>query len=127
MADDPQAVRRHAESQGVQIGSVNPNCFQDREYWMGSITSRDPKVREKAVRHMCDSIALGEALGSNLLSLWFADGTDYPGQGDFRQRKRWAQECLQAAYDLHRAERRLKKTAVRRLWKAGSDRGRRVA
>jgi L-rhamnose isomerase/sugar isomerase len=107
MADDPQAVRRHAESLGVRIGSVNPNCFQDRDYWMGSITHRDPRVREKAVRHMWDSIALGEALGSTLLSLWFADGTDYPGQGDFRQRKRWAQECLRAAYDRMPASMRM--------------------
>jgi L-rhamnose isomerase/sugar isomerase len=98
MADDPQAVRRHAESLGVRIGSINPNCFQDREYWMGSITNRDAAVRKKAVQHMLDSIALGEALGSDVLSLWFADGTDYPGQGDFRQRKRWAEECLQTVY-----------------------------
>jgi L-rhamnose isomerase/sugar isomerase len=99
MADDPQQVARHAESHGVRIGSINPNCFQDREYWMGSITNRDPRVRGKAVRHMQESIALGEALGSTLLSLWFADGTDYPGQGDFRQRKRWAEECLRAVYE----------------------------
>lgn len=99
MAEDPRAVSRHAESLGVRIGSVNPNCFQDREYWMGSITNRDPRVREKAVRHMLDSVELGQALGSTLLSLWFADGTDYPGQGDFRQRKRWAEESLRAVYE----------------------------
>jgi L-rhamnose isomerase/sugar isomerase len=95
----PAAVRRHAESLGIRIGSINPNCFQDREYWMGSITNRDPRVRQKAVRHMLDSVALGETLGSDLLSLWFADGTDYPGQSDFRQRKRWAEESLRAVYD----------------------------
>jgi L-rhamnose isomerase / sugar isomerase len=99
MADDPASVRRHAESLGIRIGSINPNCFQDREYWMGSITNRDPRVRQKAVRHMLDSVALGETLGSDLLSLWFADGTDYPGQSDFRQRKRWAEESLRAVYD----------------------------
>lgn len=99
MADDPQQVARHAESLGVRIGSINPNCFQDRDYWMGSITNRDPRVRQKAIQHIWDSIELGKALGSNLLSLWFADGTDYPGQGDFRQRKRWAEESLRAVYD----------------------------
>jgi L-rhamnose isomerase / sugar isomerase len=99
MADDPRGVRQHAESLGVRIGSINPNCFQDRDYWMGSITHRDPRVRDKAVRHMLDSVALGETLGSNVLSLWFADGTDYPGQGDFRQRKRWAEESLRRVYE----------------------------
>jgi L-rhamnose isomerase/sugar isomerase len=83
----------------VRIGSINPNCFQDRDYWLGSITNRDPAVRRKAVAHMLDSVALGQQFNSDVLSLWFADGTDYPGQGDFRQRKRWAEECLKTVYD----------------------------
>jgi L-rhamnose isomerase / sugar isomerase len=83
----------------VRIGSINPNCFQDREYWLGSITNRDPAVRRKAVRHMLDSVELGQRFNSDVLSLWFADGTDYPGQGDFRQRKRWAEECLKTVYE----------------------------
>jgi L-rhamnose isomerase/sugar isomerase len=99
LADDTAGVNRRAQELGVRIGSINPNCFQDREYWFGSITNRDPAVREKAVRHMKECVELGKALDSNVLSLWFADGTDYPGQSDFRRRKRWAQECLRAVYD----------------------------
>jgi L-rhamnose isomerase/sugar isomerase len=48
---------------------------------------------------MLDCVELGKALHSDALSLWFADGTDYPGQGDFRRRKRWAEECLRTVYD----------------------------
>src|SRR5690606_17028827 len=32
------------------------------------------------------------------VALWFADGTNYPGQGNIRERKRWFQECLKAAH-----------------------------
>ncbi|MBI3910367.1 MAG: L-rhamnose isomerase [Armatimonadetes bacterium] len=92
--DVPACAKEH----GVRIGSINPNVFQDREYWFGSITNRDPAVRRKAVQHMLDSIEIGKALGSTVLSLWFADGTDYPGQADFRQRKAWMEESLREVY-----------------------------
>jgi L-rhamnose isomerase / sugar isomerase len=99
MADDPAAVVQRARELGVQIGSINPNCFQDRDYWLGSITHSDPAVRQKAVDHMLWSVELGKQFDSDVLSLWFADGTDYPGQGDFRRRKRWAEESLKSVYD----------------------------
>ncbi len=83
----------------VTIGAINPNVFQDREYAFGSITNEDPAVRKMAVDHMLDSIEIGKKLGSDALSLWFADGTDYPGQGDFRRRKHYAEECLRTVYD----------------------------
>ncbi len=93
-----ESVPTLAASLGVRIGSINPNLFQDRDYWMGSFGNRDPAVRRKAVRHCLESIEIGRRLGSGVLSLWFADGTDYPGQGDFRDRKRWFEECLAEVY-----------------------------
>lgn len=95
---DCQGLASYAESLGVKIGAINPNVFQDQAYAFGSITSGDPAVRKKAVDHMLDSIEIGKVLGSEALSLWFADGTDYPGEGDFRKRKAWAAECLQMVY-----------------------------
>lgn len=91
-------IKAFAESQGVKIGAINPNVFQDREYAFGSICNEDPAVRKRAVQHMLDSIEIGKALGSDILSLWFADGSDYPGEADFRRRKRYAQECLKTVY-----------------------------
>jgi L-rhamnose isomerase/sugar isomerase len=87
-----------AEELGVRVGSINPNVFQGRDYWMGSFANRDPQVRRKAVQHCLDSVEIGKRLGSNVLSLWFADGTDYPGQSDMRDRKRWFQEALAEVY-----------------------------
>jgi len=95
---DCETLSDYAKSLGVAIGAVNPNVFQDRDYAFGSITNENPAVRKKAVEHMLDSIEIAKKLGSGILSLWFADGTDYPGQGDFRRRKHYAEECLQAVY-----------------------------
>jgi len=95
---DAQALSDYAKSLGVSIGAINPNVFQDREYAFGSVTNEDPAVRKMAVDHMIYSVEIGKELGSDILSLWFADGTDYPGQGDFRRRKRYAEESLKEVY-----------------------------
>jgi len=93
-----ESVPALAESLGVRIGSINPNVFQGREYWMGSFANREASSRRKAVQHCLDSVEIGKRLNSGVLSLWFADGTDYPGQGDIRERKRWFQESLAEVY-----------------------------
>ena len=96
---DCQDLASYAESLGMSIGAINPNLFEDRDYAFGSITNEDGAVRKKAVRHMLDSIEIAKVVGSELLSLWFADGTDYPGQGDFRRRKQYATDCLKTVYE----------------------------
>jgi L-rhamnose isomerase/sugar isomerase len=93
-----ESVPALAETLGVRIGSINPNVFQDREYWMGSFGNREAAIRRKAIRHCLDSVQIGTQLNSSVLSLWFADGSDYPGQSDFRDRKRWFEESLAEVY-----------------------------
>ena len=95
---DPMEVVRYAESQGVRIGAINPTMFQEQFYLQGSIANPDPKVRRHVTDHMLHSVEIGRQVGSEVLSLWFADGTNYPGQGDFRSRKHHVAECLQEVY-----------------------------
>lgn len=97
--EDPKAVARLARKHGVKIGAINPNLFQDQSYKWGSFGNNDAAVRAKALQHCVDSVAIGKAVGSEYLSLWFADGTNYPGQGDLRARKGFFEASLQA---LHR-------------------------
>ena len=92
--DDYAGLRRHAESLGLGIGAVNPNLFQEEEYVYGSLCHADAKVRRKAVDHMLECVDAARAVGSTALSLWIADGTNYPGQGDIRRRKNWLQEAF---------------------------------
>jgi len=90
---DPKVVD-YAARAGVRIGGINTNTFQAGCYKYGSFGNRDPKIREQAVQHCLDSIAIGTQAGSTILSLWFADGTNYPGQDDIRARKQRFTECL---------------------------------
>ncbi len=95
----PSHIAQLAKQHNLQIGSINPNLFQDQIYKLGSVTNRDPAVRARALQHLLDSVAICKQVKSSLLSLWFADGTNYPGQGHIRDRKRWMTEALQATHE----------------------------
>jgi L-rhamnose isomerase / sugar isomerase len=83
---------------GVRPGSINPNLFQDQIYKHGSFGNPDPSVRDQALRHSEDSIAIARELRSRDISFWFTDGSNYPGTANIRQRKRFFDECLHATH-----------------------------
>ena len=78
--DDLGELRDAHEAHGLRVGAVNPNLFQDPDYRLGSITNPDAAIRGKALEHLLDCVEIAAALGSSALSLWFADGTNYPGR-----------------------------------------------
>ncbi|EHN12752.1 putative L-rhamnose isomerase RhaI [Patulibacter medicamentivorans] len=96
--DDVAALRRHAESHGLRIGAVNPNLFQEPEYKLGSIANPDRAVRQRAVAHLVECVRIATELGSTAQSLWLADGVNYVGQDDLRDRRERILECLQEVY-----------------------------
>jgi L-rhamnose isomerase/sugar isomerase len=91
---DAQETAKLAAKNGIRIGAMNPNLFQDQVYKFGSVCSPDENAQARAHRHVMESIGLAKAVGSNLLSLWFGDGTNYPGQDDIVTRKRRMEGAL---------------------------------
>jgi len=87
-------IKKFADKYGVAPGSINPNLFQDQEYKYGSFGNPEPSIRERALRHTRDSIEIARRLHSRDISLWFADGSNYPGTANIRQRKEWFKEAL---------------------------------
>jgi len=83
---------------GVRAGSINPNLFQDQQYKFGSFGNPEAAVRAAARQHVVDSIALARALRCRDVSLWFADGSNYPGTANIRQRRAWFVENLRASH-----------------------------
>jgi L-rhamnose isomerase/sugar isomerase len=96
--DDFADLRRHAEEQGLAIGAVNPNVFQEDDYKLGSVCNPDPGVRRKATDHLLECIEIAEITGSTILSLWFGDGTNYPGQDSIAARQDRLAEALAETY-----------------------------
>jgi L-rhamnose isomerase/sugar isomerase len=84
---------------GIRSGSINPNLFQDQEYKFGSLCNPSAEIRAHAVAHMLDSIEIGKALGSRDISLWMADGSNYPGTQSIRKRIGWLEEALRTSHD----------------------------
>ena len=96
--DDYARLKEHAESVGVRIGAVNPNLFQEPQYKLGSVCHPDPAVRRRATDHLIECVGVAGEVGSDVLSLWFADGTNYAGQDSFVERRHRMLECLAKVY-----------------------------
>jgi L-rhamnose isomerase/sugar isomerase len=95
---DYAALAKHAADAGARIGTVNANVFQDDDYRLGSVANPDPQVRRKAVAQLMECVDVMDATGSRDLKLWFADGTNYPGQDDIRRRQDRLAEALAEVY-----------------------------
>ncbi len=96
--DDWQAVKEYASTLGLRIGAVNPNLFQDDVYRFGSLCHFDQQVRQRAIEHVVECIQIAQEVGSDIISLWLADGTNYPGQDDLRHRRHRLLDSLQTIY-----------------------------
>jgi L-rhamnose isomerase/sugar isomerase len=105
--DDYAALAGYATAAGVRIGTVNANVFQDEDYRLGSVANPDPAVRRKAIDHLLACVDIMDATGSRDLKLWFADGTNYPGQDDIRARQDRLAEALAVVYDRLGADQRM--------------------
>ncbi len=74
---------------GVRAGAINPNVFQDQEYKHGSLGNPDTLIRQAALAHILDCVGIAKETGSRDISLWFGDGSNYPGTANIRHRKQW--------------------------------------
>jgi L-rhamnose isomerase/sugar isomerase len=105
--DDYGRLAKHAADHGVQLGTINANVFQDNDYMLGSVCHPDPRVRRKALDHLLECVDVMDATGSRDLKLWFADGTNYPGQDSIAARQERLAEALAATYQRLGAHQRL--------------------
>ena len=96
--DDYGKLAQHAQDEGIALGTINSNTFQDDDYILGSICAPDARVRRKAVDHLLECVDIMDETGSRDLKLWFADGTNYPGQDDIRARQDRLEEGLREVY-----------------------------
>jgi L-rhamnose isomerase/sugar isomerase len=95
---DASEIKRLESRFGVKSGSINPNLFQSQEYKFGSLCNPSAEIRGNALAHMLDSVEIGRVLGSRDVSLWLADGSNYPGTQSIRKRIAWLEEILAATH-----------------------------
>jgi L-rhamnose isomerase/sugar isomerase len=97
--DDYDKLATHAANEGIALGTINSNVFQDDDYMLGSVTNPDPRIRRKATDHLLECVDIMDITGSRDLKLWFSDGMNYPGQDDIRSRQDRLHEALSEVYD----------------------------
>ncbi|WP_120004530.1 L-rhamnose isomerase [Nesterenkonia muleiensis] len=107
MVEDFGGLTRYATDQGIEIGTINSNTFQDEDYKLGGLTHHDPAVRQKAIDHHLQCIEIMGVTGSRDLKIWLADGSNYPGQADIRARQDRLAESLATIYQAIGDQQRL--------------------
>ncbi|WP_419802815.1 TIM barrel protein [Mucilaginibacter sp.] len=103
--DDAASIKALASQLGLHFDAVNSNTFQDQanqthSYKFGSLHHVDKQVREQAVAHNIEVIKYGMDLGSKALSVWLSDGSNFPGQLNFREAFQNTLESLQEVYSV---------------------------
>jgi len=96
--DDFDALGASAAALGLRLGAINPNLFQEPDYKLGSVCNPDPRVRRAAIDHLLECIAIARQTRSDSISLWLADGTNYPGQDSLGARRERLVGSLQEVY-----------------------------
>jgi L-rhamnose isomerase/sugar isomerase len=96
--DDFSALAAFARERGVRIGGINSNTFQDEDYKLGSLCHPSHAVRAKAVDHILHCCEIARQTRSTVVKVWLGDGTNYPGQDDFRARRKRLIDSLKEIY-----------------------------
>lgn len=106
-SDDWGKVKRYASDLGLRIGAVNPHLFEEDDYALGTLCNPSVRVREKSLARLLEGVEIAKQVGASVMSMWFADGTDYPGQDGFRSRRKRLQEGMAAVYRAMPADMRM--------------------
>lgn len=101
--EDTEKIKKLTKSLGLTFDAMNSNTFQDQpdqkhSYKFGSLCSTDDNARQQAIQHNIDVIRLGETLGSKSLTVWLADGSNFPGQNNFQTVLKNTQDSLKQIY-----------------------------
>jgi len=99
---DYSSIKTKAESLGLTFDAMNSNTFQDygqkESYKNGSLGNASKSIRDQAIAHNVEVIRIGEKLGSKALTVWLADGSNFPGQANFRNSLQWTIDSLKEIY-----------------------------
>jgi L-rhamnose isomerase / sugar isomerase len=109
---DYAALKDEATALGLGFDAVNSNTFQDQpgqahSYNTGSLASTLEATRQQAVEHNIECIEIGRKLGSNALTVWVGDGTNFPGQQDLGRALDRYLEAAAQVYDALPADWRM--------------------
>ncbi|MEG1755230.1 MAG: L-rhamnose isomerase [Clostridia bacterium] len=95
---DYKAARSYVENKHMTFGTLNTNMFQDDDFRLGTLANAEQRVRDKTIETLKHCIDVANAVGSKSINVWTIDGSNVPGQNDFRARRKWMLDSLQKSY-----------------------------
>lgn len=90
-------VKKICEEKGMKLGTVSPTYFLSGSE-KGSFTAPSESTRERYIKQTILGGKIAKELGNGILSLWFPDGSLYPGQIDLGTAYVRMKECLMESY-----------------------------
>lgn len=104
LPEDYQEVKDVANELHLKFDTMNSTSSQDENQKayarLGSLGNLNKAIRDEAIAHNEDVISIGKKLGSKGLTVWMADGSNFPGQSKFRSTLRWTEESLRQIYEF---------------------------
>jgi L-rhamnose isomerase / sugar isomerase len=101
---DYRALKQEASQFELGFDAVNSNTFQDQKgqkhsYKFGSLAHADKATRQQAVEHNIECIEIGQQLGSNAITVWIADGSNFAGQSSLTRAFNNYLDAMRTVYD----------------------------
>jgi len=96
-ADSFRKLKDYAQRLGLEIGAVNPTYFLEGTHF-GSLSANNPEIRRSLIEHTLISAEIAEKYATGLITLWFPDGSLYPGQVNMRAAERNLKASLREIY-----------------------------
>ncbi len=92
-----EKVANEAKQRNLELGAVNPTYFLAGSH-MGSFISPDKKTQKRYIEQTILAGTIAKNLCNGLVTLWFPDGSLYPGQIDLKKAYERLKSCLFEAY-----------------------------
>jgi len=91
-------VREEARERGLDLGAINPTYFLSGSH-RGSFSADEEETRERYIKQTILGGRIAKELANGLLTLWFPDGSLYPGQIELRGAYHNLREALEKSYE----------------------------
>ncbi len=90
-------VYDYLKEKKLELGMVSPTYFLSGSH-KGSFSSYDKNIRKRYINQTIFASEVAKKFGSNVISLWFPDGSLYPGQVDLDENYKLMKESIKEVY-----------------------------
>ena len=78
MRKNAEKIKSYMDNAGFKTSIVLPDLWTKKKWGKGSLTSKEPQIREDAKAEIRESIAVAKMLDCNMINVWFGqDGWEY--------------------------------------------------